>query len=189
MPRKIKESFVADSRLIVARAENVFLYIAHALHDEPNREQDHAHNIAPRPKGVLRILLHVGRVQHRHRQRDSPHPDHLEYPEAQEGEELVALVVEAVVLARLQDAEEQEAGQPETPHHDEERGDQLARIVIAAEGECDDGQNDKIGSSRKVWGSSVKMPRRDLHEGPAKVMSLPVSLSNLKVKAIAKNTN
>jgi hypothetical protein len=52
----------------------------------------------------------------------------LEDPEAEEGQEFVALVVEAVVFACVEDAEEQEAGEAGAPEDDEEGGEDLARV-------------------------------------------------------------
>lgn len=128
-----EEPLVADSILIVSLAEAELLRIADTLHDEADCEQNDAGDVAAGAKGHLGKALDPGRVQNRDGQRDGPDPDHLEDPEAEEREELVTLIIEAVILARLQDSEEQEARQPDAPGHDEERGDDLARIVFAAE--------------------------------------------------------
>lgn len=139
MPRPIEKSLVADRRLIALSClEQVLLHIADTLHYDPNRPEYHARDISPCSKIWLRVLRHIRRVQHRHRQRDSPHPKHLEDPETKKGEELVTLVVEAVVFAGLNDAEEEEAGETRAPDHDEEGGYDLSRIVVAAECEGDD---------------------------------------------------
>ena len=50
-------------------------------------------------------------------------------PEAEEGPELVPFVVETIVLARLDDPEQQEAGEARRPCHDEDGGDDVARIA------------------------------------------------------------
>jgi len=55
---------------------------------------------------------------------------YLEDPKAKEREELIALVVEAVVFARFEDAEEQEAGEARAPEHDEEGGEDVAGVVV-----------------------------------------------------------
>lgn len=139
MPRHAEEALVADGlALRVIPPEGVLLRVAHGLHCEADDEEDDADDVPACAEGVLRVLRHVGRVEHGHGQRDGPDPDHLEDPEAEEGEELVALVVEAVVLARLDDAEEEEAREARRPEHDEDGGDDLARMVVAAEREGDD---------------------------------------------------
>ena len=79
------------------------------------------------------ILGDVGRVQHCHRQRDGPHPKHLEDPEAQELEEFVADLIEAIVFSSFDDPKEQKAGQSGSPEHDKERGDNLACMMLAGE--------------------------------------------------------
>lgn len=135
MPRHIEEPPVADGGPVVAGAEAVPLHIADALHGEAHGEEQHAGDVAAGAEGMLRVALHGGRVDHGDGQRDQPDPEHLEDPEAQEGQEAVALVVEAVVLARLEDAEEQEAREPQGPDHEEDGGDDLPRIVVAAERE------------------------------------------------------
>ena len=151
MPAPAPEALVADGALVLAAAEDVLLHVAHALHHQAYRKENDTGNVAPRPEAVLRVGLHGGRVEHGDGQADGPHPDHLEDPEAEEGEELVALVVEAVVLARLQDPEEQEAREPQRPGHDEERGDDLPGAIVPAEGQGDDGEEGEVGPTREVW--------------------------------------
>lgn len=53
----------------------------------------------------------------------------------------------------LQDAEEEEAGEAGTPEHDEEGGEDLAGIVLAGEGEGDDGEDDEVGAAGEVCGT------------------------------------
>lgn len=84
---------------------------------------------------------------------------HLEDPEAQEGEKLVALIVEAVIFAGLQNAEQQEGGKTSSPGHDEDGADDLASMVtVLAEGEGDDGEEDEIGAAGEV-GQLVELER------------------------------
>jgi hypothetical protein len=93
----------------------ILLHIARTLHNKPNRPQHNTGNIPPRTKVMLTILRDIGTVDQRNGQRNSPDPKHLKDPEAEKREKLVALVVEAVILARLDDAEEEEAGEAEGP--------------------------------------------------------------------------
>ena len=60
-------------------------------------------------------------------------------PEAQEREKLVPLVVEAVIRASLNYAEQEKARQTGTPEHDEDGDDDLTGMMVARESECDDG--------------------------------------------------
>ena len=110
MSRHVKEPPVTDVALVVRLPEPVLVHITDSLHDEPDGEEDDAGDIPAGAKVVLRIARDGGGVEDRDGQGDGPHPEHLKDPEAQEGEELVALVVEAVILARLEDAEEEEPG-------------------------------------------------------------------------------
>lgn len=145
-----KEAFVTDISPVVRLPEPVLLHIAHALHDEPNRPQHDAGDIPPGAEAVLPIPRDAGAVDESHGQGDGPDPEHLEDPEAEEGEEPVALVVEAVVPAGPEDAEEEEAREAEGPGDEEEGGDELAGVVVAAEGEGEDGEEGKVGPSGKV---------------------------------------
>jgi hypothetical protein len=88
---------------------------------------------------MLRILLDVWRIQDRHGQRNNPDSDHLEDPKGKELREVISLVIKPVVFARLEDTEEKESLEAEAPDHDEEGGNNLARIVPAAECKSDDG--------------------------------------------------
>lgn len=99
------EALVTHGALVLRAPEPVLLDIADAFHDETNGKHDDSDNVSGCAKADEGVLPHGGRVDERHGQRDDPDPDHLEDPEAEEGEELVALVVEAVVLSRLEDAE------------------------------------------------------------------------------------
>lgn len=58
---------------------------------------------------MLRILLDVWRIQDRHWQGNNLDPDHLKDPKGKELKEIISLVIEPVVFARLEDAEEEES--------------------------------------------------------------------------------
>ena len=149
--RPAEEPDVADLALVLrVGAEAVFLHVGQRLHDEADGPQDHACDVAAGAEGGLVVLRDVGGVEDGDGEGDDPDPDHLKHPEAEEGEELVALVVEAVVGAGLDDAEEEEAGQARAPEHDEEGVDDLARGVVAGEGEGDDGEDDEVGAAGEV---------------------------------------
>jgi len=63
-----EESLVADCTFILDIApESVFLYIADALHHEPNREKYYPSDISTRPKRMLMVLQNLGRVENRYR--------------------------------------------------------------------------------------------------------------------------
>lgn len=111
MPAEVEETLVANGALVVCLPKGELLRIAHRFHGEADGVEDNARNVTTSPERWLLVLLDVGGVKNGDGHRDSPDPDHLEYPEAEKGEELVALVIEAVVLARLQDAEQQEPRQ------------------------------------------------------------------------------
>lgn len=104
MSRPGPESLITHSTLVPTFAEPELLHITHALHHETNKEADDSHDIATGTEGDERVGSHVGRVKDGDGQRDHPHPNHLEDPETQEGEEFVTLVIETVILARLEDA-------------------------------------------------------------------------------------
>lgn len=78
----------------------------------------------------MRILRNRRRIKDGDGQRDDPDPQHLENPEAEEREELVALVIEAAVRAGLENAEEEEAGEAQRPGDEEQGGDDLAGCVV-----------------------------------------------------------
>ena len=107
MSRPVEEPLVADSRFVtLSSLEQVLLHIAHTLHNDPDRPQYHACNISSCSEVWLRILCDIWGVQDGDWQRDSPDPEHLENPESEEREELIALVIEAVVFAGFDDSEE-----------------------------------------------------------------------------------
>lgn len=149
---------VALARL--PRPEQVLLHIAARLEHEANHVQNDTRNVAPRAKVLLRVARNVGRVAERHGQRDDPDPEHLKDPEAKELEKVAAHLVEALVLARLEDAEEEEAGEAHRPHNHEEGDDDLPRVQVAAaaaaaEGEGEDGENGKVEASCEICDDAV----------------------------------
>lgn len=99
---------------------------------------------------MLSELCDIGTIQNGNRQRDSPNPKHLKDPEAKKGEKLVALVIKTIVFASLEDAEQQKTGKPERPYYDEERGDDLAGMLVSAEGEGEDGEDSKVGPAGEI---------------------------------------
>lgn len=144
---------VALARL--PRPEQVLLHVAARLKHQANRVQDDARNVAPGAKVPLRVARHVGRVAERHGQRDDPDPEHLKDPEAEKLEKVAAHLVEALVLARLEDAEEEEAGEAHRPHNHEEGDDDLPRVQVrvaaaAAQGEGEDGENGKVEAACEI---------------------------------------
>lgn len=151
VPREVEEALVADGLTLgMGLAEAELLNVADTLHDESYGEEDDAHDVPGGAEGVLGVARDGGRVEDGDGQRDGPNPEHLKDPEAEEGEELVPLVIEAVVLARFEDAEEEEAGESGAPDHHEEGDDDLASMGVAAHGEGDDGEDDEVGASCEV---------------------------------------
>ena len=150
MPRPAEEPHVTDSAFLRPLAETVLLHIAHAFHNEADDPQNHAGDVPPRPKTRLMEVRHVRRVKHRDRQTARPDPEHLKDPEPEKLEEVIPLVVEAVVFARLDDPEEQEAGEARAPEHHEDADEDLARVVRAGEGEGEDGEEDEVGPAGEV---------------------------------------
>lgn len=133
------------------RAEAVFLHVGHGFDEEPDGPHDQADDVGRGAKGRLRVTARdVGRIQDRHGQADGPDPQHLEDPEAEEREELVALVVEPRVGARLENAEEQEPRQPERPEDQEQRSEDLTRRVRRGQSEREHGKDDKVGAAREI---------------------------------------
>ena len=138
------------------RAEAVLLDVGDGLHEEADCPQNGADDVGGGSEGRVRVLGDVGRVEDGDGEGDGPDPDHLEDPEAEEGPELVALVVEAVVLARFEDAEEEEGGEPGAPEEDEEGVDDLAGVGgggvggAGGEGEGEDGEDDEVGPAGEV---------------------------------------
>lgn len=99
---------------------------------------------------MLWIVPHGRRIEHCDGQRDGPDPKHLEDPETEEGEELLAHLVEAVIFASFEDAEEEECGEANGPGDEEEGGDELADLGVVVEGEGCDGEDDEVGAVGEV---------------------------------------
>ena len=89
--------------------EQVFLNIGDTLHEEANSVENHACDISACAEIWLTVLSDLWTIQKGDRKRHRPDPKHLEYPEAEKFEEVVALVVKSIVFACLQDAEQQKA--------------------------------------------------------------------------------
>lgn len=117
MAGEVEKPLVADRGFVVfvCRPEAVLLDVADRFHEEPDCPEDYACNVGSLTKRRLDVASDGRGVEQRDRQADGPDPQHLEHPEAEEREELVSLVVEAVVLAGLNDAEEEKAGEPSGP--------------------------------------------------------------------------
>jgi hypothetical protein len=92
----------------------------------------------------LWVFGSVWGVDHGNWQADYPDPDHLEDPEPKGREKLVALVVEAVIFASLDDAEKEEAKETGALEHDEEGVDDLTGMVMAGE------SNDYYGKENEI---------------------------------------
>ena len=90
-------------------SEDKFLYITNRLHNKPNRKKDNTSNIPSGTESMLRILRNIWRIQDGYGKGTNPHPNHLEDPKAKKFEKVVALVVETVVFASFDNAEEEEA--------------------------------------------------------------------------------
>ena len=101
-----------------------------------------------RPTNQVRVALKG--VDDGHGQRDDPDPGHLEDEEAQKGEEVVALVVKALVLADLEDAVQQVARDAHGPHAHQHRGHDLAGEVVVAQEQRHERQHEEVGAAGKV---------------------------------------
>lgn len=165
MARQGKEARVADGATVMGGAEAVLLHVAGGLEGKGEGEEHDAGHVAAGAKGVLRVAADGRAVEHGDGQGDGPDPEHLEDPEAEEGEEAVALVVEAVVGAGAEDAEEEKGGEADGPGDEEERGDELAGIGAGVgarrEAEGEEGDEDKVGAAGEVWteGRQLSGPR------------------------------
>lgn len=68
------------------------------------------------------VAHNVGRVEDRDGKGARPNPKHLETPESEESEKVVAHRVEAGVRAGFEDAEEEECREADAPKHEEYGG-------------------------------------------------------------------
>ena len=135
----IEESLVTNGPFIIhSRPETVLLNVADTLHDQANWVENNTGDIPACSECWLRVPSDVRGVQDGDGQWNGPDPDHLEYPKSKEWEELVPFVIESIIFAGLDNSEEQESGESETPDHNEERADDLACIVMPTERKCDD---------------------------------------------------
>lgn len=161
MSAESEKAHVAHSALVLlAHLKPILLHIAYCFRQETNSPQNDTRNITAGPKVRLRKLSHIGTVQDGYRQRYGPNPQHLENPEAKKREKFVALAIEPIVFARLQDAEEEEAREAGGPDHDEEGVDDLASMVVAGEGEGYDGEDDEVGAAGEIWRRQSSISKR-----------------------------
>ena len=143
---------VADFSLVGGiRAKAVLLDITQALHDKANGPKNDACDVAAGAEGGLRVLGNVWRVEYSDGQTDSPDPYHLEDPESEEGEKFVALVVEAIVFASLDDTEEEKGRETGAPKHDKEGIDDLTSMMMAGKCERDNSEDDEIRTACEIW--------------------------------------
>lgn len=103
MPADAEKAYITYSSLIALTVapEDVLLHIAHALHYQADGVENDSRNVPSSPKCRLGITRNVGAIENGDWERDSPNPEHLENPEAEEGEELVSFIVEAAVCTCL----------------------------------------------------------------------------------------
>ena len=108
-PRK-KPNIAHRARLLpcLTLLKPILLHITHCLQPKRQYEDHYTHDIRRLPERRLRVLQHSRRIQNRNGEGYNPNPQHLEDPETEEGKEPVALVVEAVIFACLQNPEEEE---------------------------------------------------------------------------------
>lgn len=152
MPRPIEEAYITYCTVATMCAtEAILLNIRHTLHNKANREEDDARNVTTCSKSGLLELRDVGRVQKCHGQGYRPHPKHLEYPKTQERPEFVAFVVETIILSSLEDSKQKKSTQPCGPSHDENRNDNIARLIpVVTEAEGQRCQENEVGTTRKI---------------------------------------
>ena len=138
MPTPLEQAHITyRAWLLALRAllEAILLYIAYGLHEECNHEKDDSDDVRGLPETRLMIVQYLWTIQDRDWQTDDPYPEHLKDPEPKEWEELIPLVVKSIVLASLQNPEEQEAREAGGPEHDKDAGYNLSSIGRAAHGE------------------------------------------------------
>lgn len=176
MAREGKKTAVTNRLAIMRATEAIFLYIAASLEHKPKGKEHDSRDISAGTKVMLRVLRDVWRVDQRNRQRDGPDPKHLKDPEPKKGEEAIALVVETIVATCAQDAEEEEAREANGPDNDEEGGDELAGVMVAAHGERHDGEDGKVGAPCEIY--RIKSQPCQLYF-LLEDWRVPVSLSNL----------
>lgn len=149
----LEKPYVADSPGLLTPfrlLEAVLLDIADSLSEECNSPEDDTDDICGLSKARLWVLQHVRRVQDSHWHADSPYPEHLEHPETQEFEKAAALIVEAVILARLENPEKEKSSQPARPGDEKDTGDDLPCICRPGHRQCNDGKDDEVGATPEV---------------------------------------
>lgn len=130
--------------------ENILLNVGLKFHEEANRKKDHACDISAGAKVWLIEARDLWRVEDRDWERHNPDPCRLKDPESEERQEFVSLIIEPIIFARFQNAEQEKSRQTSSPYHDEQRANDLARMMLAGEGESDDSEDDEVGSTREI---------------------------------------
>lgn len=140
MPAPLEKPNITNRTRLLARAllESIFLDITHGLHGERNHKNDDRDDVGRFAKAGLRVLQHVRGIYKSYRKTDSPAPKHLKDPESEKREEFVTLVVEAVVGASLQDAEEEETRKTGAPEHDHYTDDNITGMGDTGKSKCQD---------------------------------------------------
>lgn len=173
----LEETHITHGALIlIIHLESILLHVTDTLHAQAYHEQDDARDIPTLSELRLREPRDDRRVQYSDRQARRPAPHHLEHEKAQKREEFVALVVEAVILAGLQDPEQQEPAEPCSPRGQEQRDDDLTSVgsgvrrvawirgATGGEGEGEDGDEDEVGAACEV-GELVEFEGKGEGEG------------------------
>lgn len=63
-------------------------------------------------------------------------------------------------------------------------------MVVSAQGEGDDGEDDEVGAASEVCQEAVRKPKSEFPEGGKMLcVRVPVSLSNLNEKAMEKKNS
>jgi hypothetical protein len=85
---------------------------------------------------------------------------YIQHSKTQKGPERIPLVIEAVILACLQNSEQQESTEPRAPYYHEDRHNDIARIAsIPAETESKDGEKHRIAATSEV-GQFIELQRK-----------------------------
>lgn len=88
--------------------EAVLLNVGNTFHEQADGIKNHTSNVSSCAKWGLAVLRDIRAVEEGYRQGYRPYPEHLKDPKAEKLEEVVALVVEAIILSGLENAEQQE---------------------------------------------------------------------------------
>ncbi|KAJ8516850.1 hypothetical protein ON010_g18400 [Phytophthora cinnamomi] len=100
--------------------------------------------------GATVVGLVAARVGQHHRQRDQEDPEDLEHPEAEEGRAVGAHLVEALVLAALEHAQQQEGAEAQRPRNLQTCGHDATRVVHALQHQRQHRQHDEVERARQV---------------------------------------